>query len=178
MASIYQFIIMGSQLDEMRKEQRPWIRVTFDSSPMEALGPVSGIVHLVNKGKTPAKAISADFVMQRIKNGEEPTFDYSVPHVNYSTGVLFPDESGDAHPSRLRKSSSCDSAEPETLTKSEFDDLKGTRVFFVVYGMIHYNDFFGVDHWTKFCGFAAISSTTSSTVTAKGCTDYNDVDSN
>src|SRR4051812_8111045 len=28
-AAIYQFVIMGNQLDTMRKEQRPWIKVSF-----------------------------------------------------------------------------------------------------------------------------------------------------
>lgn len=171
-ASIYQFTIMNGQLDEMRKEQRPWIKVIFDSDPLKALGAVGGVAHLVNKGKTPAKGIAADMLIERIKNGEQPKLDYSVSHVQFSQGSLFPDESADVHVRRLRNISS-DTADSDLLTESEFDDFRHNRIFFIVYGTIRYTDFFGIDHWTKFCEFAG-----NGTATAKRCSDYNDVDSN
>jgi len=85
----------------------------------------------------------------------------------------------DARVSGLRTTASNErGAEPDLLSKSEFDDFTNTRIFFVVYGTVHYGDFFGIDHWTKFCGFAYVASTPSSTVTAKRCSDYSDVDDN
>ena len=175
-ASIYQFIIMGRQLDTMRKDQRPWIRVSFDPAPMQVLGPIGGTVHLINNGKTPAKGVWAEMTIERIKNGEQPKLDYPKPYTRLYEGILFPNDPQTVWINRVRSVSGI-SVEPDPLTESEADDFKKVAVFFVVYGTVHYTDFFRSDHWTKFCE-AILPPNTPGTATFKPCADYGDVDSN
>jgi hypothetical protein len=176
-AAIYQFIIMGSQLDTMRKDERPWIEITFNTGAFQANAPVSGVMHVVNNGKTPARAIRADIVVERVKNGEEPRLDYPTPHTRFTTGLLFPKTPADSPYFRLRTSSNGTSVEEDPLTESEFDDLQHSRIFFVVYATVSYADFFGTKHWTRMCAFSALSNVVG-TATAQKCTDSGDVDTN
>jgi len=39
------------------------------------------------------------------------------------------------------------------MSSTEIDDFKNARVFSIAYGIVHYSDFFGTNHWTKFCDF-------------------------
>lgn len=176
-AAIYQFIIMGGQLDTMRKDQRPWIRIVFSGAPIQAPAPIGGTVQLVNNGKTPARGkIMADFVVAKIKNGEQPAFDYPQPHVMVRMGMISP---GDA-PQNVtveRKQFAANGTDIESypLTAPEFEDVKQLKIFFIVYGTIHYSDFFGTDHWTRFCQYM-VPANVSGSVTAEPCAEYSDVD--
>jgi hypothetical protein len=69
--------------------------------------------------------------------------------------------------------------ESDPLIASELDDFKQVKIFFVIYGTIHYADFFGTDHWTKFCNVILPQNPPpKSTMTGQPCTNYADVDSN
>ena len=47
---------------------------------LQPLAPIGGIIHLVNNGKTPARGIvKGDFVVETVKNGEQPKLDYPLP---------------------------------------------------------------------------------------------------
>jgi len=179
-AAIYQFIILNRQLDTMRKDQRPWIKVTFNPGVLQPLGPIGGIVHLVNNGKTPARGIvRGDFAVEKVKNGEQPRLDYPVPHTQFTTGMITPnDVPQDIAIERVRSSKN-NTVEADPLMASELDDFKQVRIFFVVYGTVYYSDFFGTDHWTKFCAVLLPSNPPPhSTMSGQSCTNYGDVDSN
>jgi hypothetical protein len=176
-AAIYQFTIMNDQSDTMRKDERPWIEITFNTGPFQANAPVTGVIHVVNNGKTPARAITADIAVERVKNGEEPRLDYPKPHTRFTTGLLFPKTPADSPYSRLRASANGSSTEDDPLTESELDDLQHNRIFFVVYATVSYTDFFGIKHWTKMCAFSALPNVVG-TATAQKCTNYGDVDTN
>ena len=168
-AAIYQFIIMGRQLDTMRKDQRPWIDLSFNpnGNALQVGSSITAVAHLVNGGKTPAKDISGDIVITLVKNGEEPRFDYPLPHSRFTTGALFPSRPMDpAVFSRVRTAADGVSVETDLLTQAEFDDFNQEKSFIVVYGMVSYKDFFGISHWTKICGFFPKPSGTKG-VTAK-----------
>jgi hypothetical protein len=177
-ASIYQFIIMGGQLDTMRKDQRPWIRVVFSAAPMQALAPIGGTVQLVNNGKTPARGkIRGDFVVAKIKNGEQPGFDYPQPHVIAKMGMISPgDTPQNVTIERKQLAANGTDIESYPLTAPEFEDVKQLKIFFIVYGTVHYADFFGTDHWTRFCQYM-VPANVSGSVTAEPCAEYSDVDS-
>jgi hypothetical protein len=164
-AAIYQFIIMGGQLDEMRKDQRPWVSVSFSYNvDLHANTPISVILSIVNKGKTPARAIKGDVAIDLVKNGEEPQLNYPLPHARFTTGLIFP---GDPYNMPI---------EGNVVTQREFDDSQNGRLFFVAYANVSYKDFFGIEHWTKYC--TAIVSKTANSFTGKNCTNYGDVDAN
>ena len=52
-AAIYQFIVMGGQLDTMRKDQRPWMDLTFttNSNALQVGYPITAAAHMVNGGR-------------------------------------------------------------------------------------------------------------------------------
>jgi hypothetical protein len=177
-AAIYQFVIMGGQLDVMRKDQRPWIKVTFDINTLTAQSPITGTAHIVNGGKTPARDIRGEIVIQRVKNGEQPTFDYPSPNTKFTTGTLFPNESpANVTIKRTRFINKGPSVEDDILTKDEFDDLQKTKIFFIVYATISYKDFFETKHWTKQCAFFTPANI-SGDFYAQKCTNYGDIDDN
>jgi hypothetical protein len=162
-ATIYQFIILGGQLDVMRKDQRPWIRVRVEVQPLPVVSPImTGTGHVRNSGKTPAKNPHAYFFFEKIQNGTEPRLDKLKADVESTTGVLFPDEPYDV-PLTIY-----------SLSATEFDEFNREKIFFVVYGRLTYTDFYNVEHWTKFCQFIGLHGT----ATAKPCADYGDLDSN
>jgi hypothetical protein len=164
-AAIYQFIIMGGQLDEMRKDGRPWISISFGyNGDLHANVPISSTLTIVNKGKTPARAIKADVAIDVVKNGEEPKLNYPLPHARFTTGLIFP---GDPYSFPI---------EGDIVTQREFDDFQNGRLFFVAYTNVSYKDFFGIEHWTRYC--TAIVSKALGTFTGQKCTNYGDVDSN
>lgn len=163
----------------MRKDQRPWIRVDLDSPSVQPDSAMFGTLHLVNKGKTPARTVRGDIVVERVKNGENPRLDYPRPHMEISVGIQFPDVPSDAIPvMRARRSIGSNSPENDPITKTESEDFANGVTFYVVYGKITYTDFFGVDHWTKFCTPIVSSNPRVGGFTFRACTDYGDVDSN
>lgn len=178
--AIYQLAITGSQLDTMRKDQRPWIKVSFTSHQTQALAPVGGTVHLVNNGKTPARGVvHGDFVVETVKNGEQPRLDYPLPYIRFTTGMITPNDTpADIFVERER-SGAKNAPEIDPLMASEFEEFKQVKIFFVVYGTVHYADFFGTDHWTKFCSvILPPNPPPDSTMSGQACTNYGDVDSN
>ncbi len=179
-AATYQFVIMNGQLDTMRKDQRPWIKVSFTSPPLQALAPIGGKLHLTNNGKTPARGIvRGDFVVETVKNGEQPKLDYPRPHTVFTTGMIMPSETSQDIPVQRVRSAASNGVENDPMMASEFDDFNRVKIFFVVYGTVHYADFFGADHWTKFCTVVLPSNPPpNTTMSGKPCTDYADVDSN
>ena len=55
----------------------------------------------------------------------------------------------------------------------------GEGVVVVVYGTLHYSDFFGVDHWTKFRNYMyPLNPPPGTDVSAASCSKYADVDQN
>ncbi len=179
-AAIYQFILLGGQLDTMRKDQRPWLDLTFKSnSDVLQVGiPITASAHVVNEGKTPARSVSADIVIEMVKNGEEPRLNFPLPHSRFTTGVLFPNQPMDSPVfMRVRTASDGVSAETDPVTQAELDDFNQGNSFIVVYGMVSYEDFFHVSHWTKMCGFFPKLGSTKG-ASAKKCTDFGNIDGN
>ena len=179
-AAIYQFILLGGQLDSMRKDQRPWLDLTFksNSDTLQVGSPITAAAHVVNEGKTPARAVTADIVIEMVKNGDEPRLDFPLPHSRFTTGALFPNQPMDSPVfSRVSTASDGVSAETDPVTQAELDDFNQGNSFIVVYGKVSYEDFFRVSHWTKMCGFFPKPGSTKG-VSAKKCTDYGDIDGN
>jgi hypothetical protein len=177
LAAIYQFVILNSQLDTMRKDQRPWIKITLTADKPTTLAPLGGTIHLVNNGKTPAKGIiHGDFVVEIIKNGDQPRLDYPWPHIRFTMGMIVPsDTPSDIVVYRLRAANNTSGVEPDNLTVAEFNDFIALKTFVVIYGTVHYADFFGTEHWTKFCA-PLIPEHTAGDFSYKPCSDYGDVD--
>lgn len=176
-AAIYQFWILNGQLDAMRKDQRPWIKMTFGINELRIQSPISGTAHIVNEGKTPAREIYARVVIEEVQNGKEPKLDYNAPHGGATTGTLFPNEPPEPFTVMKRRISSNGTPEDDIFTQTKSDDFVNGRIFYVMYGTIFYTDFFGTKHWTKQCSFHVVPGFVG-TFTAQKCTNYGDIDNN
>jgi hypothetical protein len=176
-AAIYQFVIMGGQLDEMRKGERPWISISFNNGTLKTNAPISSTLSIVNKGKTPARTITADVAIDAVKNGEEPKLNYPLPHTRFTTGLIFPGDPYTIQINKLRTSNNGGPPEADLLTQPAFDDFQNGRLFFVLYANVSYKDFFGIEHWTRICA-AWVQSRVPGSFTGQKCTNYGDVDSN
>jgi hypothetical protein len=175
-AATYQFIILDRQLDTMRKDQRPWLKLDFTLNDLTVGQPATATMHIVNNGKTPARVVWGDMAIERVKNGESARLNYPLPHSRFTTGLIFPGVPVDA-PITMLRNSETGIPEGDILMHSELDDFQHFRIFFVAYATVHYKDFFGVDHWTKLCAVEAPANVPG-TFTGKNCTDYGDIDAN
>ena len=170
---IYSVITLGllrianRQLDNARKEQRPWIVVhTGRGQPKsgwpEKSSPVEFLLHVINTGKTPAKNLHAAFFIESVKNGNHPLFNKSSSLAQTGTGVLYPNIPTD---------------DPVfyTFLQSDWDDLREGGSFVIIYGRASYTDVFQRQHWTDFCEFTAMVS---GGYTSQSCTEYSNTDNN
>lgn len=174
-ASIYQFIIMGGQLNIMQKDQRPWVKLSFDNFIAQVQSPIGGNLHMINSGKTPGKSLDGKFAIEKVRNGKEPRLDYGEAWVSFTTGTLFPNEP-EVRGLAMQHTSG-EHIEAVILSQADWDDYIAGKIFFVAYATVFYSDFSRTKHWTKYCIFLA-PQTPVRTYTAKNCTDYNGVDDN
>jgi hypothetical protein len=161
---------------QMRIDQRAWISVAV-SFPQEFKEntTIFGFAHITNSGKTPAKNILGQFVIEKVRNGESPSFTYSSTARTIATqGSLFPNASNDVPVEWVRAIPRTSNMEPILLGPTDIADLRAGRIVFVIHGRIDYKDVFGMSHWIKACG----GTSTPGSYTAKKCTDYNDLDNN
>jgi len=166
-------------LQQMRIDQRPWVLATIGDFTF-LQGVPTFPVKVSNTGKTPARQYRADIVVKRIKNARDPSIDFvydGVAHLRESMGVMLPNAQPlEIQATEVRMAADGKTVEPRGMSDDEALNLIGYGAdFVVIYGVIAYQDVFGVDHWTKFCTFASPSH---KGVYAQKCTAYNDVDKN
>jgi hypothetical protein len=182
--AIYQYVVMGGQLDVMRKDQRPWIKLAFNTLTLKVGSPIGGNLHTTNNGKTPAKKFEGKFAIEKVKNGEQPRLDYGTSWVKFTGGAVFPNDPQvqAVNMTQTVNHPSGPAYEAVTLNQVDWDDYTRGNIFFVAYGSISYSDFFRVQHWTKYCTFVGAPESPATVspkqFTAQNCTDYNDVDDN
>ncbi|HEY6251058.1 MAG TPA: hypothetical protein VI685_13940 [Candidatus Angelobacter sp.] len=153
---------LSSKLNEIVKEQKITRSELLDKMDTIVLPAI-----ISNSGKTPAISIKVDIVLEIIRNGEDPPFDYSKRHTVEIWGILFPGERHEFPVIAYRRDGS-----EAVLTEDERQGLRNGQLFIRKYGRITYEDRFG-QHWTQYCvwmPFAAGNYTSSS------CTPYNQVD--
>lgn len=176
LSAIYQFIIMGGQLDVMRTDQRAWLQ--FQASPtkpgsdgatwqLTSGQPVTYPLRVVNTGKTPAKNLDMKIFIDIVPADQEPPLEYvdknsGHPYGHITSGIVFPN--ADFNQTVVRPSAD---GSPQLA-------IKDGKSYLAVYGVIDYDDVFKTHRRTKFCAWIA----TSGTFHASGCTKYNSVDTN
>jgi hypothetical protein len=180
-AAIYQFIILGGQLDTMRKDQRAWLSLSPVGDPQVMQDGASGNVTiswslvLTNTGKTLARHSSVEVVVGTVRNGDAPTFAYDGGITWQTDAVVFPNTPVAITGKMLHKTEIKDQPAETILTRAQYQDLLDGTQYLVVYARSSYLDIFKKEHWQHFCGFKSLSPKPIN-VTARGCTNYNDVD--
>jgi hypothetical protein len=174
---VVQTMIYFAQLDAMKKDQRPWLRVIFTPGTIQPLAPIGGTIQLINEGKTPAMGlVEGKFEVEKVMNGEKAKLDYALPFIDFETGMIVPGQKQEEMPIRRVAG---DAGDVNPLSQSEYDDFNQLKIFFVVYGTVSYGDFFGTRHWTKFCSVLIPHGVPPNTpYTGRSCSVYSDVDGN
>jgi len=90
-ATIYYLQLQAMQ-NALRVDQRPWIKMIVTTGNVTVNAPVQSVIQFTNNGKTPAIEIFGEVVIEKIVNGQQPRLDSSAPHGNFTTGLLFPNE--------------------------------------------------------------------------------------
>jgi hypothetical protein len=185
--AVFTGLIFRKQLDEMRTDQRAWIRISNqqpifpkDATTLNAF-PVSIQISASNIGKTAARNLKIEAIIDYEVNGGSPDFIYDFrPRQITTTGILFPN----APPAEFAVSFSRavpnphdPQVAPRFLTDSEYSDLIKGDAYMNVYAEATYVDIFGTEHWTHFCTFFGFPGVIIN-VTAERCTAYNGVDNN
>jgi hypothetical protein len=171
----------------MRTDERPWIKAN-DPNPTQIKFPQSResvdqtdvTVQLIvdNIGKTAARSLDSEWVMEYVTNGDSPEFVYDNRARSFvTTGIVFPHDPFTISVVFMKGKLNSKETEPRYLVPSEFDGLSTGKAYMAVYGKADYSDIWGNKHWLHYCyWFVAPSATTP--VTAKACTQYNDTDHN
>lgn len=177
--------ILWSQLGAMRTDQRAWVSLSAGNISYDEIQPehiaVSAKVTLVNTGKTPAKHIESKFVIEKVRNGEAPGFQYTDgPISSLSTGVALPN----APYSRTVQLSEVELikgtgtvVKTKLLSKAEYQEILDGKAYIAVYAFTTYDDVFGKHHWRKSCIFDN-AATLQRAMSTEACAAYNSVDDN
>lgn len=164
----------------VRLNERPWVNISVGQGRLIDGHPLLMPITFVNSGKSPAKDVSGEIVVNLLRKGQEPTFAYETGHPRYAVDV------GTAAPNFPATLSWA--VLPESLPPSE--ELKPILVspairqgimdgtlYIVVHAKISYSDIFGTKHWLAFCSYVENPPLLSGPNASK-CAQYNDVDKN
>lgn len=166
--------------DQIRRDQRPWLDMTFKPMTVEVNQPLAGTIEFTNSGKTPARMVRADFFIEKVRNGEQPKMEFAGPHSQIFAGTIFPGrEPTSADASRLRFAKDGKTVEEDPLTENEWEEFQQNKIFFVIFAKVIYSDFFEVQHWTQKCNWQVLKKTqeTRRAISAQKCAAYADIDS-
>jgi hypothetical protein len=173
------FWVIFFQLMVMRRalivDQRAWISVSVVGwAPIGENMPLGVTLHVTNTGKTPAKRVAQQIVIEKIDSQNSPTFAYDRPHVASVAGIMVPNTPRDIAAVMLTKEKPA-ILDPPLMTKADIDEINSGKVYLAVFGKFSYWDIHDVIHWVSFCFW---HSPTSGNYSAKKCAAYNDIDNN
>lgn len=155
--------IAHNQYSGLKTDERPWIRIWPDQQGPPIEGSFKLPIHVLNSGKTPARSMVIKFSRECVKMTDAPQLN-KPPFMEIGTGLEFPNVPGDHQVSY-------------DFNTSELEDFKTGKAALVFYGIATYSDFFGVQHWTKFC-IASVGAPNVRLYAPKNCAEYNDIDNN
>jgi hypothetical protein len=177
LVGIVQACIYYGQFTTQRLDERAWVSIAVDPSiPAQNDVQIFWPLHINNVGKTFASHIEGDFFATVLKKGESPQFDYSIghPHRKIYVGGIFPNEALPQTSIRVEKYGP-HTPEPVLMTQELRQAIASNEQAIVVYGIIQYDDIFGVHHWTQFCNGTGDALQLDA---IKKCINYNNADSN
>jgi hypothetical protein len=167
--AIYQFVVMSGQLAVMRRDQRPWIKVSFTKADMKAFSKDIGEVHFTNIGKTPALHFHAKYIGQFLDSNQSPNLDLTGPISGVTTGTVFPgsdDEQKDPVEHIV-------GGKVVNFTPDEIEDYNRGDKYIAFVIRVTYTDSTGGDYWTQYCEFHGEGGRM---IPVRNCTDYNSTD--
>lgn len=181
--------IFWLQLGEMRTDERAWISMSTPTNyppqfpknreSVDITG-VSTTVTVTNGGKTAAREVYSQVVMEYVINGSDPEFIYDgrARSTNLA-GIMFPNQTAQFPAPFSKGVPNSPTVVGRLLTPGEYDDLGNGNAYLAVYAEVTYLDIFNTKHWLHYCAFFTNPATTPNvTVTARKCVSYNNTDNN
>jgi hypothetical protein len=167
---------------QMRQDLRAWVNMETANFRWVENQPLLVIGTLINKGKTPAKHVFGQVVVEKISKGQIPNFIYKgQPRAEPDSGILVPNFPAQLGYQSLRfKTKGRDvpsNMEPLLMSKTDVADIREGRAYVAIHGIISYYDIFGIPRWTKFCTYNSGNPQLVQDF-IKPCTDHNDTDNN
>lgn len=193
--SIYQMVILGGQLDQMKLDQRPWLKVTVKSLQTVVRGSVTAPYAVENIGKTPALKVDGWLVIRPLPMTDPIDFDNptvrdatrgmtSRPFDRFTAGIVFPSEDMKTAPAIWLHTTLNPSGSPpstigaDTWTPELQELYEDGQIFVDVHGEFVYYDYAGTKHWTRVCAHFQPDGISVPYETSRSCDAYRSVDSN
>lgn len=177
-----QLSVMERQLNVMRNGERPWIKVmpteivVYGNRHIVQVAqgqPAEFLLKIINIGKSPAQNIvfKSYVDLPQISTGPRlECVDEKIycSHEVVETGTIFPggDFSDTFH--------TMERGLVRPVTEAEQGAWNSGFIYGTAYGIVTYDDEFGVHHWTKFCFWDPGNA--KSPVSAMSCARYSDTD--
>lgn len=167
LTTVFLGCIAYQQLKSSNLDQRAWVGPTSFIHPVgesvyfrEGSQPSFGVV-ITNNGRTPARNLHVMIQRQTFPKGTPFDAKYSDEGGPESTAVLFPNQTFNL------------TTKPESrpLTARQVEMITTGEFTLYVFGMVTYEDVFGIKHRTTFCGYLTPDLTAFQT-----CSTYNGID--
>jgi hypothetical protein len=174
----------GAIQKQSRTAERAWIAISWPDSKIVVTEnqPITYKVRFLNTGNTAGQNVLVEAVVELVKNGSAPTFDYSWDHIRSNIGSLPKGEDLQLTARRLEHQRSPYDGTPLPLVVShiEFQDYIAGRYYVAVYAKAEYRDIFGVRHTSKRCTWAGEFGPDAEhrTFSARQCAEYSSEDGN
>lgn len=138
-------------------DQRSWVKISFgwptNISPQEIFTPIE---FFSNSGKIPITSIRAEGAVEVVPVDKPPSFSLYGNHPGDMESALFPGDKDSGFPIKFVGP---DTKQPRPFTAQELDSLRTGSAYVAVFGVVVYNDQFGV-HWYRFCDWKNYSPAT------------------
>ncbi len=136
---------LDAPIDSSRTDQRAWIDLIISAPPaFQADQPFSTNAQVKNLGKTPAKNIQMGDAFEGLSAQTTYSFDHAKLTMT-RMGMLPPQ--GPA----LRPVEITPGKPHEILGQGRFDAISRGSIVLFYWGLVTYDDVFGIHHWLKFC---------------------------
>lgn len=160
------------------RDERAWLKPMEVGSPQVAANqPLQWNLQIQNTGKTPARKIHGQFMIEVVPGGAEPNLHYGVGRtvMNVDKGIIYPQDFLTQPVPVVRRFD-----DPEgrgainPLQPSEFEAYEQNRVYIVLHGWVDYWDIFRTPHFAHFCIYNSIGGRRTTCGTEGNDADYND----
>lgn len=174
-------IVLNNQLKGQRLDQRAWIYIATRIEPFVEGEPLKATLRITNAGKTVAKKMVLEYVVQKVPITEAPNLTYSntdPPSGKFQVNVGVPNSSSPHEIIAYMLSKGVTSlSKIPGLTAGEIEELKSGKSYVVVFARTTYLDIYGTNHWVNSCHFS-YHGPGSVDLKTVNCTEYNDMDNN
>ncbi len=155
-------------------DERSWARVIHgEDQALTDTKELSSSLTLINSGKTPARQITVNCVMNILRASDPITFTFNNYHQLTLAPIVFP---GNDKIENVLCGLLDANEKTVQITQPQREGLASGDLYMISYGTIDYRDQFGW-HWSHFCWWRQFATPGAHKFDAFPCTAFNDTDS-